>query len=275
MTDFPRTLKISQGLIEGQPIPAINRTHLELADMDTNIVSSLRYVELEANGAYVDSRVYCREVIEVDHADWMRDTLRKYQSMVEQRFGEIRFETDVATRPQGGGTPQQYALLTEAQTNALLVFSRNSAKISERKLDLIADFEQAKQFVRQSFVQRLATTETATQLKTALTTFPNTLDKLWKTSGIVSKYQVKNAILRDFVEERDYIWADGILCLNDSTYHILGISFRSLKGADVDQLPKIIQLKTRDYFRYQADKKMNRRIAQNSEWEQPLLPLIY
>lgn len=67
----------------------------------------------------------------------------------------------------------------------------------------------------------------------------------------------------------------GILCLNDSTYHILAISFRSLKGADIDQLPEIIQLKTRDYFRYQADKKMNRRIAQDCEWEQPLLPLTY
>lgn len=248
--------------------------------MDTTIVSgsSLRYVEMQADTAYIDSRVYCQEVIQVDHHDWMRDTLRKYQSVIELRFGSIRFETASKTRSVTGRSnpkPEIYALLTEAQCNALLTFSRNIGKVAEAKLDLIADFEQAKQFVRQSFTQRLATTEIAAQLKTALTTFPNTLDKLWKTSGIVSKYQVKNAVLRDFVEERDYIWADGILCLNDSTYHILAISFRSLKGADIDQLPEIIQLKTRDYFRYQADKKMNRRIAQDCEWEQPLLPLTY
>jgi len=40
---------------------------------------SLRFVQVEADTAYIDSRVYCRQVIQVDHADWMRDTLRKCQ----------------------------------------------------------------------------------------------------------------------------------------------------------------------------------------------------
>ena len=110
--------------------------------------------------------------------------------------------------------------------------------------------------------------DTVTQLKSALNNFPNTLEKVWGTSGIVSKYQVKSAILRDFKEGKDYIFADGILCVNDSTFHILSISFRSLKGTDIDQLPEIINLKTREYFRYQANKKANRLIPQNSEWEQ-------
>jgi hypothetical protein len=114
-----------------------------------------------------------------------------------------------------------------------------------------------------------------TQLSNALNNFPNTLNKVWKTSGIVNKSQVKKAILRDFVEERDYVWADGILCVNDSTFHILIVSFRSLAGADIESLPEIIHIKTREYFQYQAAKKMNKRIAQNSEWEQPLLLLIY
>lgn len=101
--------------------------------------------------------------------------------------------------------------------------------------------------------------------KTALQGYPYTLEKLWRDSGIVNKSQVKGAILRDFVEGRDYIWADDILCMDESTYSILILSFRSLKGADISQLPEIIKLETRKYFHYQLQKRMNRRVAQVDE----------
>lgn len=101
--------------------------------------------------------------------------------------------------------------------------------------------------------------------KTALQSYPYTLEKLWRDSGIVNKSQVKGAILRDFVEGRDYIWADDILCMDESTYSILILSFRSLKGADISQLPEIIKLETRKYFHYQLQKRMNRRVAQVDE----------
>ena len=233
--------------------------------MNTNIVPDLRYVELQTDTAFIDSRVYCREVIEVDHHDWFNNILKKHQTVIEQHFGIVRFENALTGKR---GMPEIYALLTEPQTNFALTLSRNTAKTMQRKAELIADFEQAKQFVRQTLTQRFATADTVTQLKSALNNFPNTLEKVWETSGIVSKYQVKNSILRDFVEDRDYLWADGILCVSDSTFHILSISFRSLKGANIDQLPEIINLKTREYFRYQANKKANRLIPQNSEWEQ-------
>lgn len=239
--------------------------------MANNIVSSLRYVEMQADATYIDSRVYCREIIQVEHTPWVRDTLKCHQETIEKFFGVLEFKTQQPLKGSQGGRPEVYVLLTESQANFALTLSRNTTKTMQRKAELIADFERAKQFVRSQLTQQLATTETANQLKSALNSFPNTLDRLWKVSGIVSKYQVKQAVLRDFVEERDYIWADNILCMNDSTFHILAISFRSLKGADVDQLPEIIQLKTREYFRYQADKKMNRRIAQDCEWEQLLL----
>jgi tRNA A22 N-methylase len=76
------------------------------------------------------------------------------------------------------------------------------------------------------------------------------LDKLHQVSGIVNKSQVKGAILRDFIEGRDYIWADEILCVNESTYSILMVSFRSVKGADISELPEIIRLNTREYFQH-------------------------
>lgn len=233
--------------------------------MNTNIVPELRYVELQTDTAFIDSRVYCREVIEVDHGDWLRDTLRKHQTFIEQHFGILRFQTGVI---KGRGQPEVYALLTEPQTNFALTLSRNTAKTMQRKAELILDFEQAKQFVRQTLTQRFATADTVTQLKSALNNFPNTLEKVWNTSGIKKKSHVKEAIVRDFKEGKDYIFADGILCVSDSTFHILSISFRSLKGTDIDQLPEIINLKTREYFRYQANKKANRLIPQNSEWEQ-------
>lgn len=100
---------------------------------------------------------------------------------------------------------------------------------------------------------------------TALNSYPFTLDKLWRDSGIVNKSQVKGAILRDFVEGRDYIWVDDLLCMDESTYSILIVSFRSLKGTDVSQLPEIIKLETKKYFQYQLDKRMNRRVAQVDE----------
>lgn len=99
----------------------------------------------------------------------------------------------------------------------------------------------------------------------ALQNYPFTLEKIWRDSGIVNKSQVKAAILRDFVEVRDYVWADDILCINESTYSILIVSFRSLKGADISQLPEIIKLETKKYFQYQYQKKMNRRVGQVDE----------
>lgn len=237
---------------------------------------SLRFVQVQADAAYIDSRVYCAQVIQVDHADWFSNVLKKYQDMVEFRFGSIRFENGTKTSSVTGRSnpkPEVYALLTEAQCNAFLTFSRNTGKVASAKLDLIADFERAKQLLRSQLERQLAAvpTETISQLENALHSFPNTLDKLWKVSGIVNKSQVKNAIVRDFVEGRDYVYANGNLCVNDSTFHILAISFRSLKGADISQLPEIIHLKTREYFQYQQAKKMNRRIAQDCEWEQLLL----
>jgi len=99
----------------------------------------------------------------------------------------------------------------------------------------------------------------------ALQHYPYTLEKLWKNSGIVNKSQVKGAIIRDFLEGRDYIWADDILCLNESTFMILIVSFKSLKGADISQLPEIIRLNTKEYFQHQLQKKMNRRVGQVDE----------
>lgn len=49
-----------------------------------NILADLRYVQADTDIAYVDSRVYCAEIIEVDHHDWMNNVLKKYLAIIKK-----------------------------------------------------------------------------------------------------------------------------------------------------------------------------------------------
>jgi hypothetical protein len=138
-------------------------------------------------------------------------------------------------------------------------FSHN-LRVSSARL-ILADRQSSPQSI--NTVEHLERSLEAT--REALQNYPYTLEKLWKDSGIVNKSQVKSAIIRDFVEIRDYIWADDILCINQDTYYILMMSFRSLQGADISQLPEHIKVATKKYFQYHWDKKFNRRTAQSDE----------
>lgn len=108
-----------------------------------------QFVQVDSDVVYIDSRIYCQEVIQVDHGAWVQNVLKKYQDVIESRFGHIYFKNgDGIRRPQGGGAQETYALLTEPQCNFALSLSRNSPNIVERKADLIADFERAKAAVK-------------------------------------------------------------------------------------------------------------------------------
>lgn len=119
----------------------------------TNILSEdgalFQFLQVDSEVVYIDSRVYCQEVIKVDHGDWMRDTLSKYQDVIESSFGQLRFETAPVLSPFGvANNTQNYALLTEAQCNACLVLSKNLVKTIPAKMQLVADFERAKVALR-------------------------------------------------------------------------------------------------------------------------------
>ncbi len=90
--------------------------------------NQLKFVQVENNTAVIDSRIYCRDIIEVDHHDWVNNILKKYQPAVEARFGQVRFENAYVNIPNGGKKETKYALLTEAQCNAFLSLSRNSER---------------------------------------------------------------------------------------------------------------------------------------------------
>lgn len=65
--------------------------------------------------------------------------IRKYQNDLSE-FGPLAFETRVARRPQGGGSPIEYAMLNEQQATLLLAFMRNSPKVIEFKIALVKEF---------------------------------------------------------------------------------------------------------------------------------------
>lgn len=127
-----------------------------MTDILSDNSALFQFVQVESDAVYIDSRVYCREVIEVDHASWVQNVLKKYQSVIESRFGDIYFKNgDGIRRPQGGGAQEVYALLTEPQCNFALSLSRNSPNIVEQKADLIADFERAKAALRSQLEAQL------------------------------------------------------------------------------------------------------------------------
>lgn len=197
---------------------------------------NLAFVQVEADTAYIDSRVYCREIIEVDHHDWMRDTLRNHQAVIEQYFGIVRFKTALTGKR---GMPEKYALLTEPQTNFALTLSRNTTKTMERKAELIADFEQAKQTLKEQFSRQLVA-----NLSNPIADNSNyniTCWKVWRDSGIRNPYYVRNAI----IERYDHKIVNQIVCVTRLTYEDLMENFRSMDGTDISELPPEKQRKFR------------------------------
>lgn len=91
----------------------------------------LQYVEINSNLVYIDTRVYCRDVINVDHGDWFQSVLLKYKKLIERKFGLILLETGKIT---GRGRPEKYALLTESQFKFLL--SKSRKHISEELIKI-------------------------------------------------------------------------------------------------------------------------------------------
>jgi hypothetical protein len=99
------------------------------------------------------------------------------------------------------------------------------------------------------------------EVNEALDLYPNTLERLWKTSGIKSKSQVQRALKASFMQNRDWMLADGRITMKDSTFSILILSFRSADGVDLADLPSIISVETERYFQFQRDKRINSRIG--------------
>jgi predicted outer membrane protein len=103
--------------------------------------------------------------------------------------------------------------------------------------------------------------EVRAELNEALDKFPITLDRLHRTSGIVSKSQVQRALKASFIRGRDWMIADGQITMNESTFNILILSFRSAAGTDLADLPRLISVETERYFQFQRDRRINSRVG--------------
>ena len=59
----------------------------------------------------IDSRLVADQ-LDIDHGDWMQNTIKKYQPQAEQAFGILRFENGEI---KGRGQPEKFVWLTEEQ----------------------------------------------------------------------------------------------------------------------------------------------------------------
>lgn len=263
-----------------------------------------RFVEIQQDLVLIDSRVYCRDVIEVDHGDWLSNVLYKHQAMIEDRFGTIQFRDtmlDVITntvsvfKTKSVNVITKYALLTESQCNACLVLSKNLKKTVKAKFQLVADFESAKQQLKLGFERSLAAvpasltsttlhqeTEFLDLLETPDFPFPKTVEFLHQASGIADLRYIRRIIKKSFKENVDYI-VDNSNCtveafkrilpthISQDTFNILMLVFRSKRGASLESMDKYIIIERDKYFQMIGKRNPNKRIQHSSQYIQPSL----
>lgn len=100
----------------------------------------------------------------------MLELIRRHAASLEQ-FGPLAFETRVAKRPQGGGSPTEYAMLNEQQAALLISLMRNSDEVVAFKVLLIREFYRMRDALNQRTqnlyqqLQALVAEEVSTQVR--------------------------------------------------------------------------------------------------------------
>lgn len=99
---------------------------------------------LEQNGnLVVDSRIVADQ-LGVNHSDWFRNIIKKYETQIEKGFGVIRFENGKPESNSKGGRPEKFAWLTEDQCLFVMTLSRNTDQVIECKINLVKAFAEAR-----------------------------------------------------------------------------------------------------------------------------------
>jgi len=98
----------------------------------------------------VDSRLIA-EVLGVNHGDWVRNIIKKYQPEIEEDFGAIRFENGFNGVGSNGGKAEVYALLTEDQATCLMTYSKNTDQVRAAKRNLVKSFAKAKDLLQGAY----------------------------------------------------------------------------------------------------------------------------
>jgi phage regulator Rha-like protein len=96
---------------------------------------------VEQDGVLViDSRLVAEE-LGLNHSDWAKNVIKKYEPLLEKNFGILRFENGEI---KGRGQPEKFAWLLEEQATFLMTLSRNTEQVVQAKINLVKAFMEAK-----------------------------------------------------------------------------------------------------------------------------------
>jgi phage regulator Rha-like protein len=93
---------------------------------------------------YVDSRVFC-VTLGLNHSDWLTNTLKPNQALIEEAFGTLRFQNGYVSLRRGGKKETLYIDLTEDQAYLLIGFCRTTPEVVQARINLIKAFSEARQ----------------------------------------------------------------------------------------------------------------------------------
>jgi phage regulator Rha-like protein len=97
----------------------------------------------------VDSRLVANE-LGVNHGDWFKNVLLKYQQEIEADFGVIGFENGKPLKASKGGRPERFAWLSEEQATVVMTYSRNTEQVRRCKRQLVRAFAEAKKVIQET-----------------------------------------------------------------------------------------------------------------------------
>jgi phage regulator Rha-like protein len=86
----------------------------------------------------IDSRIIAKQ-LEIKHKNFLA-TIRTHQTVIEQSFGKVAFET----APLESGQTEVFTHLTEDQSIFLMTLSRNTEKVVKFKAQLVKAFQDQK-----------------------------------------------------------------------------------------------------------------------------------
>jgi phage regulator Rha-like protein len=117
-------------------------------------MSQITIVEIEGQ-LVVDSRLIA-EQLGVKHKNFL-GTVRGHQSVLEEHFGVLAFETAKPTEGALGGRPETFTWLTESQATFLMTLSRNTPEVIRCKAGLVKAFQEQKKRLENPIDRRLFT----------------------------------------------------------------------------------------------------------------------
>jgi phage regulator Rha-like protein len=103
----------------------------------------------------VDSRIIA-EQLGIEHKHFVRN-IRSHQTVIEEHFGVLSFETAKPSEDSLGGRPETFVWLTESQSTFVMTLSRNSPKVLICKVGLVKAFSEQKRQLENPIDRKLFT----------------------------------------------------------------------------------------------------------------------